>query len=282
MSRICPTTGHAPFWQNPQMEIDGTTARATLEYRGDSIDLHGETLIGRGLECRIRFNDATVSRSHLRLTADAGGVTAEDLGSTNGTQINGQSLSGVQPLADGDTLQVGNRSLGVRIVSELDDDRGTNQADACDQQAMPTVQTCPRCRTAVSINDEVCTECGYRWPPGRAMSLTVKIPVSGDRRRHPRILVDIPGLYTSPLIICDATATDLSRGGVFVTTEIVDAIDTPCQLILLPDGSRATAITGVVRRVVDATGNGHPSGMAIQFIEVDDATAAALASFLTI
>ena len=49
----------------------------------------GETLVGRGGDCDIFFGDVTVSRHHAKLTVDEGGLRIEDLGSTNGTYVNG-------------------------------------------------------------------------------------------------------------------------------------------------------------------------------------------------
>ena len=52
-------------------------------------------------------NDPEVSSHHMRLTRGAGGFTLEDLGSTNGTFVNGQRLTGARPLRDGDMIGLG-------------------------------------------------------------------------------------------------------------------------------------------------------------------------------
>jgi hypothetical protein len=54
--------------------------------------------LGRDITNDIVINDPEVSRHHMRLTREAGGFTVEDLGSTNGTFINGLRLSGARPL----------------------------------------------------------------------------------------------------------------------------------------------------------------------------------------
>lgn len=67
----------------------------------------GEMHIGRDISNEIVINDAEVSRKHVRIAIQAGEVTIEDLGSTNGTFINEQRVSGPYTLVAGDTLQLG-------------------------------------------------------------------------------------------------------------------------------------------------------------------------------
>ena len=63
--------------------------------------------LGRDITNDIVINDPEVSRHHLRLTRGGGGFTIEDLGSTNGTFINGQRLTGARPLRPGDMIGLG-------------------------------------------------------------------------------------------------------------------------------------------------------------------------------
>jgi pSer/pThr/pTyr-binding forkhead associated (FHA) protein len=63
--------------------------------------------IGRDITNDIVINDPEVSRHHARMTRGGGGYTLEDLGSTNGTFINGQRLTGARPLASGDLISLG-------------------------------------------------------------------------------------------------------------------------------------------------------------------------------
>lgn len=63
--------------------------------------------IGRDITNEIVINDREVSRHHLRFMKGADGVTLEDLGSTNGTFINGKRLMGAQALKNGDMIGLG-------------------------------------------------------------------------------------------------------------------------------------------------------------------------------
>ncbi len=67
----------------------------------------GEVFIGRDLTNDLVINDAEVSRRHARLVAQAGGYILEDLGSTNGTFVNGQRLMGPYILRSGETVTLG-------------------------------------------------------------------------------------------------------------------------------------------------------------------------------
>ena len=69
------------------------------------------TLIGRHESCDIVVNDPLVSRRHCQITWDGIYCTVEDLGSTNGTFINGLRLIEAYVLRPGDDLQIANVTL---------------------------------------------------------------------------------------------------------------------------------------------------------------------------
>ena len=62
--------------------------------------------IGRGEMCDLVISDRQVSREHARLRVDKDRFLLEDLGSKNGTFVNGQSVSAPHPLQDGDEIQI--------------------------------------------------------------------------------------------------------------------------------------------------------------------------------
>ncbi len=68
--------------------------------------LQGVTILGRAPDCDIVVPDRQVSRRHARVTETPEGFLLEDLGSKNGTYINGQRITQPTLLRDGDEVQV--------------------------------------------------------------------------------------------------------------------------------------------------------------------------------
>jgi predicted component of type VI protein secretion system len=83
----------------------GPTPGAAFILEGDQID------VGRDSTNEIVINDAEISRRHARLTFQGGKYVLEDLGSTNGTFVNGQRLAGPRVLKPGEVV-----SFGEQIV----------------------------------------------------------------------------------------------------------------------------------------------------------------------
>ena len=67
--------------------------------------------IGRLAECDIAFDDSNVSRRHAEIKALVGGYAINDLGSTNGTKVNGVTITFERALRDGDIISVGSHSI---------------------------------------------------------------------------------------------------------------------------------------------------------------------------
>jgi hypothetical protein len=74
---------------------------------GVAYDLSDGAVLGRGDEVDIRLEDSFASTSHARLLPQGDVVVLEDLGSTNGTYLNGEPLRGPQPLHVGDRIRIG-------------------------------------------------------------------------------------------------------------------------------------------------------------------------------
>jgi hypothetical protein len=74
----------------------------------------GSTVIGRGDQANLRLPDVGISRRHARLDFDGAQVVFTDLGSTNGTMVNGQRVSAVA-LNPGDMIQLGTTTLTFRV-----------------------------------------------------------------------------------------------------------------------------------------------------------------------
>ena len=77
----------------------------------------GEFIFGRGPECHVRPNSDWVSRQHCLLRVADDGVSLRDLGSSNGTLVNGLLVTEERRLHDGDTLQLGPLVLQL-LISE--------------------------------------------------------------------------------------------------------------------------------------------------------------------
>ena len=71
-------------------------------------------LIGRNPECALVLDDDFASGRHARLIQRNGAWQVEDLGSTNGTQLDGHRLTGAQPVAVGSTLRIGRTTIELR------------------------------------------------------------------------------------------------------------------------------------------------------------------------
>lgn len=69
--------------------------------------------IGRGSDCEIVLPERQVSRYHVKIRHEDGRYILEDLGSKNGTHLNGTQFHGTAPLQDGDEIQI---ALAVKLV----------------------------------------------------------------------------------------------------------------------------------------------------------------------
>ncbi len=92
----------------------GPTPGAAFALEGDQMT------IGRDSTNEIVINDAEVSRRHSRLTFQGGKYVLEDLGSTNGTFVNGQRLAGPRVLKPGEVVSFGEQIVLVFEAVNLD------------------------------------------------------------------------------------------------------------------------------------------------------------------
>jgi predicted component of type VI protein secretion system len=92
----------------------GPTPGAAFTLEGDQIT------VGRDSTNEIVINDAEVSRRHARLTFQGGKYVLEDLGSTNGTFVNGQRLAGPRVLKAGEVVSFGEQIVLVFEATNLD------------------------------------------------------------------------------------------------------------------------------------------------------------------
>ena len=80
----------------------------------DSVPLGSAVQIGRAEACHVRIEDRYASQFHARLYSKNGAWYVEDLGSTNGTYLNQQRVSGSAEVQAGDHIRIGKTTLELK------------------------------------------------------------------------------------------------------------------------------------------------------------------------
>lgn len=86
-------------------------------------------LIGRTNECDVILYETGVSRKHAQISEEAGGFFIEDLGSSNGTRVNGETISGRLALKSGDAISLGPVSFNFKPVELEPSDTEPNSVE---------------------------------------------------------------------------------------------------------------------------------------------------------
>lgn len=167
-------------------------------------------IIGRSRKCEIRLDSASVSGEHARIGHDGGKVWVEDLGSTNGTFLQGMRISGRQVLDEGEAIIVGDGFTIIPICNQ----RELSQfvLDAQGQGSSPLLAQLYPCLCSASevtkpskyvlrVNDHITV--------GRDPANDIWIGAPHISRRHCEIN------YTGGKFI---SVTDVSSNGTFVGT----------------------------------------------------------------
>ncbi|NNH73975.1 DUF3662 domain-containing protein [Nocardia uniformis] len=103
-----PAAPHAGSSYSATLQLDDGSGR-TYQLR------EGSNIIGRGQDAHFRLPDTGVSRRHIEVRWDGQTAMLSDLGSTNGTLVNGSPVQDWQ-LADGDVIRAGHSEILIRIV----------------------------------------------------------------------------------------------------------------------------------------------------------------------
>ena len=107
----------------PATSVAGSPRHPLVDIDGQRYLLTGPvTVIGRGSEADIIVDDPGISRRHLEIRVTPDGVIATDLGSTNGTFVEGHQVPAAT-LVDGNTLTIGRTRIMFWTGSDEDEDR---------------------------------------------------------------------------------------------------------------------------------------------------------------
>jgi RNA polymerase subunit RPABC4/transcription elongation factor Spt4 len=328
--------------------------RFRIRFGRREIDLPGgELIVGRASDCHVRIDSPSVSRHHLRLLVLGDSVIVYDLGSRNGTWVNGVRIEGPRELKDGDTVRLATQSFTIKAVSpetlrDGDEDTDTcqayvppkervlrraeranrspfnqrqtkpvlvrssdgtvrqfaldetvrvtgitdDEADALvtsehtctgcgtllplgvtvcphcgtETYSTPTYRTCLGCRALVPEGARECPECGLERP-----ITSPRLADGTDRRSDARHDVDFRALYVSSSLTVEDEVLNLSSGGMFLASELLDPIGTRADLILFKGDQGKARFVGEVVHVVSSSDRGLRSGMGIRFTKISPA-----------
>jgi hypothetical protein len=98
-----PALGGAVEDLDPRLRVE----RGPGLNKGDEYELDDDIILGRSDKAAIKLEDAFSSARHARLSRQGSLIVLEDLGSTNGTYLNGEPISGPQPMHPGDRIRIG-------------------------------------------------------------------------------------------------------------------------------------------------------------------------------
>jgi len=93
----------------------GTLVVTQGSLTGQRLELEGDLVIGRE-GVAVTIDDPELSRRHAAVRPVDGGFEVEDLGSLNGTFVNGQRIEGPTKLSGGDTIKVGQNVLELEVA----------------------------------------------------------------------------------------------------------------------------------------------------------------------
>jgi pSer/pThr/pTyr-binding forkhead associated (FHA) protein len=88
---------------------------------GEELELTGPAVIGRSsTNAALVIRDSEASRRHASVIPEGNSLNVEDLGSTNGTFVNGERIEGMQTLVAGDQLRIGTTVLELQVVEQAE------------------------------------------------------------------------------------------------------------------------------------------------------------------
>jgi hypothetical protein len=108
---VAPATGATATPNHPVLDVDGRRYQLT----------GAVTVLGRGSEADVVVDDPGVSRRHAEIRLDGGQAVIRDLGSTNGTFVDGER-AGTARVGEGSTITIGRTRITLSFTGERRDD----------------------------------------------------------------------------------------------------------------------------------------------------------------
>lgn len=204
-------------------------ARYRLRFLLHEMDLPpGELIIGRSATCGLTIDDPLVSRSHARLIITDSGAFIEDAGSRNGIRVNGKTIKGPTPLADGARFRIGTQELMFRSVEEAalapPRRRSTGFMIHCPNCGLPystEATSCPHCgREGTSGEEEPTTTTEQAWSIELLAETMHRAQTLGRKQDIERLLLQARGLLESTSVTIDRRRLDqLADGAIRFASE---------------------------------------------------------------
>ena len=186
----------------------------------------------------------------------------EDLSSKNGTRVNGIPLQNTRVLSNGDIVELGDVELRVRIDERPDD----VEPEELDTERTQRLRLSAARGRAMPVPDDWATR--PTEPIASADSLAAAVR-DFERRVYTRHPVALMVRYESESLTFEGEARDLSVGGVFICTDLLDPPGTHCTLtLLLPEGPRT--LGAVVTHVHTEAESENGPGIGLHFREADE------------
>ncbi len=100
----------------PPSPESGAAGPRLVSSAGEWLLSEGSHVVGRDGDCAVRIDSVTISRRHARIVVTDGEAVVEDLGSKNGTHVNGQRVTEPVVLEDRDKIEVGSVTMTYRLM----------------------------------------------------------------------------------------------------------------------------------------------------------------------